>query len=167
MENFLISLIQTTLFGSSPNIPEHEYQIRLQHAKGYTQELLKPFKNGRAIQRDSGVFIYFVGQEDPDPRALGSLISQISNQYPIERRTVGTITTEPESDSKGRPRPVVTIKGILVTISRKATSGSGRWLKSTFILFLVVMLGFYAFARNLSPAEDFASVRLYVNTLRE
>ncbi len=164
MEEWIISRIEATVFGKTNNVSDAEFRVRLQNAGEYARELMtqsadKTIKSGTVQLKSNGIFIHFE-QGIPNDKELGTIINKVSKQYPV-------IDKKPDKfdhqKTDGTIRFVVSTEGLLLVISRVAPPGNGKWLISAFILFLVEMAIFAMFVRHLSPAKDFASIRLYFN----
>lgn len=162
MEERAIALIESTLFSTKKDIADHEYTVRLQNARSYAQNLLAQsddpaMRKGVATIQPDGIFLYF-DEDVPNPQKLGMLIIDISRQYPVVKKDRHSINIRKPD---GLIRPIISVEGILVVISRVPPPGNATWLLSAFLLFLLVFGVFIAFAGKLSPWQDFATVRLY------
>lgn len=163
MEERAISFIESTLFEKTTNLSDSEYRVRLQNVEELARELIHSSDNKvikqASVQREADGIFFFFEHGIPDPVKLGNLFIEISRQYPVEKKIPKTINRR---NMEGHIRTVMPTEGVLLVISKVAPSGGTKWLISAFILFLVELFIFAYFASDLSPAKDFASLRLYL-----
>jgi hypothetical protein len=168
MEEAIISFVLSKLFKNTSLVSDSEYRVRVQHVESYMLELMSrsddPAISTAMVRKEKNGVFFYSQSGTPDAKKLGQIFSKVSDKYPITSKLPDTITIQ--ADGGGYVRPIVSIDGVMLTISRASLSTNGKWFIIAVMLLFVEAVIFGMFVSNLSLSKDFASVRLYFNSRR-